>query len=228
MATKRTFIGRNVLVYITVVLTVILTTLLSPAPARAQGAACPPLPETYGRITFDTVNVTTAGEYNLWVRMRVKEANHKIQAQIGECAVKQMGVEGGATVNQWIWVNTTPTGQAVKATLAAGTTKLELAGDASSPNVDVDRILLVSGTCKPTLLGTNCVDDTPNPPPPPPPSGGGTKVGDINKDNKVDFLDLTLLMKNWHKPATAAQGDTDADGEITILDLSALITNWGQ
>lgn len=95
------------------------------------------------------------------------------------------------------------------------------------------------GTTPPPPPPTPTPTPTPDPPPPPPtpdptppppnPDPPPTpKIGDLNADDEVDFLDLTLLMKRFKQNATVAQGDFDNSGVIDILDLSQLISNWGQ
>lgn len=50
-------------------------------------------------------------------------------------------------------------------------------------------------------------------------------VGDLNKDNTVNVLDLSLLLANWGK---AGVGDINADGVVNVFDLSTLLNNWGK
>ena len=55
------------------------------------------------------------------------------------------------------------------------------------------------------------------------------KAGDINGDNAVNALDLSILATNWsHIGTTRAQGDLNGDGTVNALDLSILATNWGK
>jgi peptidoglycan/xylan/chitin deacetylase (PgdA/CDA1 family) len=56
-----------------------------------------------------------------------------------------------------------------------------------------------------------------------------TKAGDVNGDNLVNALDLSILATNWnHTGVTRAQGDLNGDGVVNALDLSILATNWGK
>ncbi|MCW1908366.1 MAG: polysaccharide deacetylase family protein [Candidatus Saccharibacteria bacterium] len=58
---------------------------------------------------------------------------------------------------------------------------------------------------------------------------GGGKAGDINGDNVINALDLSILASNWGKTGlTRAQGDLNGDGTANALDLSVLATNWGK
>lgn len=60
-----------------------------------------------------------------------------------------------------------------------------------------------------------------------PPTTG--KPGDVNGDNAVNALDLSVLATNWSRTgATRAQGDLNGDGTVNALDLSILATNWGK
>jgi len=52
-----------------------------------------------------------------------------------------------------------------------------------------------------------------------------TKTGDLNGDNKVDILDLSILLSKWGASGVAA--DINKDGVVNILDLSILLSNWG-
>ncbi len=52
--------------------------------------------------------------------------------------------------------------------------------------------------------------------------------GDINGDNAVSILDLSVMAGNWKNTnATYQQGDLNGDKAVNILDLSILGNNWG-
>jgi parallel beta-helix repeat protein len=63
--------------------------------------------------------------------------------------------------------------------------------------------------------------------PTPPPT---TKTGDLNNDNKVDVLDLSILLSNWDPTASKPKSiaDINNDNKVDVLDLSALLSNWGK
>ena len=65
------------------------------------------------------------------------------------------------------------------------------------------------------------VASSPPPPPPPPPR----KSGDVNRDNAVDLLDLSLIAGYWGK--NNGDADLNSDGTVDLLDLSILAANWG-
>lgn len=46
--------------------------------------------------------------------------------------------------------------------------------------------------------------------------------GDINQDGKVDFLDMSILLSDWGKTASAARADLNSDGIINAFDYSKL------
>jgi hypothetical protein len=48
-------------------------------------------------------------------------------------------------------------------------------------------------------------------------------AGDINRDQQVDGLDLTILLAGWGSPAADLNGDGTTDG----VDLTALLAAWG-
>ena len=51
-------------------------------------------------------------------------------------------------------------------------------------------------------------------------------AGDLNNDNTVNLLDLSILISDYG--TTNAAADINGDGHVNLLDLSALITNYGQ
>jgi fibronectin type 3 domain-containing protein len=52
------------------------------------------------------------------------------------------------------------------------------------------------------------------------------KIGDVNLDNSVDILDLSVLLSDWNTATPAA--DLNHDNTVNIYDLSILISNWGK
>ncbi len=55
--------------------------------------------------------------------------------------------------------------------------------------------------------------------------------GDINGDNAVDIIDLSVLLTNYGKSsssASAPSADINDDGTVNISDLSLLLSNFGQ
>lgn len=50
------------------------------------------------------------------------------------------------------------------------------------------------------------------------------RVGDINKDNKVDVQDLSYMLSNWGTNNPLA--DLNNNGTVNTLDLSILLSNW--
>ena len=79
-----------------------------------------------------------------------------------------------------------------------------------------------------------------------PPSGGGGGGGgggilvqpstlssaaqkvDTNKDNKVDMLDLVVVMANWNKNGAGNIADFNNDSKVDILDFVELLVNWSK
>jgi peptidoglycan/xylan/chitin deacetylase (PgdA/CDA1 family) len=54
------------------------------------------------------------------------------------------------------------------------------------------------------------------------------KQGDVNGDNAVDALDLSIVLSNWNKSGqTRGQGDLTGDGVVDALDLSMVLSKWG-
>ena len=52
-----------------------------------------------------------------------------------------------------------------------------------------------------------------------------TKPGDLNGDNQVNVLDMSILLSNYNTTNTIA--DINKDGIVNITDLSILLTNYG-
>lgn len=52
-----------------------------------------------------------------------------------------------------------------------------------------------------------------------------TKVADLNCDNQVNILDLSILLSRWN--TTDATSDLNHDGKVTVFDLSILLSKWG-
>jgi hypothetical protein len=52
-----------------------------------------------------------------------------------------------------------------------------------------------------------------------------TKPGDLNNDNQVNILDLSILLSNYATSNSIA--DINKDGTVNILDLSILLSNYG-
>lgn len=55
---------------------------------------------------------------------------------------------------------------------------------------------------------------------------GAAKSGDLNNDNVVDGLDLSVVLANWNKTTTT--GDLNNDNVVDGLDLSIVLANWGK
>lgn len=96
----------------------------------------------------------------------------------------------------------------------------------------------ISTTPAPTTVATNTPTPTKTPTPTPtrtptpttivsvtPTGTTCTKTGDLNCDNQVGILDLSILLSNWGTTSNTA--DINKDGTVTILDLSILLSNWG-
>lgn len=67
--------------------------------------------------------------------------------------------------------------------------------------------------------------DTPAPPPPP---AKIVKPGDINDDDGIDILDLSIFSNTWGQQSEENKSDFNNDGVVDIQDLSILASNWGK
>ncbi len=50
---------------------------------------------------------------------------------------------------------------------------------------------------------------------------------DINRDGRVDVVDLSMLLSNYGKTGLALPGDIDSSGSVGIIDLSMLLSGFG-
>lgn len=65
-------------------------------------------------------------------------------------------------------------------------------------------------------------------PPPPPPPPKPVKPGDINNDDAVDILDLSIFSNTWGAVEEENKSDLNNNGTVDIEDLSILASNWGK
>lgn len=73
---------------------------------------------------------------------------------------------------------------------------------------------------------------------PTPPAGGSApapapvvkpvKPGDVNLDDTVDILDLSIFSNSWGQAGPENKSDLNGDGVVDIQDLSVLASNWGK
>jgi endoglucanase len=61
-----------------------------------------------------------------------------------------------------------------------------------------------------------------------PPPAPAPKPGDCNSDNKVDVLDLSIVLAHYLQGATYSAGDLNNSGKVDVLDLSILLANFGK
>lgn len=59
-----------------------------------------------------------------------------------------------------------------------------------------------------------------------PTSLAATLPGDVNGDNVVNAIDLSLILSNWGKAAPVE--DLNHDGIVSIYDVSIVLSNWGK
>ena len=52
------------------------------------------------------------------------------------------------------------------------------------------------------------------------------KIGDSNRDGKIDIFDFNLLMVNWGNNPDNLLTDLDNNGKIDIFDFNLLMVNW--
>ena len=59
----------------------------------------------------------------------------------------------------------------------------------------------------------------------PTPTQNCAKQGDLNCDNQVGIIDLSILLSNWN--TTNSVADVNKDGQVNIFDLSIMLSRWG-
>jgi len=53
--------------------------------------------------------------------------------------------------------------------------------------------------------------------------------GDLNADNKIDVIDLSILLSNFNShPSPGTGADINGDGIVNVIDLSILLSNYGR
>lgn len=139
-------------------------TTTPPPPSSSCGTTTAPA-TTYGQVK-QSVNVTTAGTYRVWSRIKTAtSANNSYYFQVDNGCAFNVGDSTAIPVNTWTWVNyqQNNTSSFVDVTLTAGTHQLTYTG--READVQLDRVLLLSDTsCTPTGLGDDCANvDTVNP-----------------------------------------------------------------
>jgi hypothetical protein len=140
-------------------------------------------PTTYGQVT-QSVNVTTAGTYRVWSRIKAPDTTaNSYYFQVDNGCAYNVGDSASIPANTWTWVNYQDgtTSSTVDVTLTAGSHTLTYTG--KEANVQLDKVLLLTDTaCVPTNLGDNCAtsDTTPPTVSVTSPTGGSTVSGTVN------------------------------------------------
>jgi hypothetical protein len=55
-----------------------------------------------------------------------------------------------------------------------------------------------------------------------------TLDGDVNGDDKVDLVDLAIILMNYGLTGEDLEGDLDADGDVDLNDLAVVLANYGR
>lgn len=118
-------------------------------------------------------------------------------------------------------------------------------GDTSSVASDILTINAPTPTPVPTPTPTPIVIPTPTLEPTPVPTPVPTvlptpsatpvstatpmpgKVGDLNNDNKVNVIDLSMLLSKWNS-TEVTNADLNNDGRVNVIDLSMMLSQWGK
>ncbi|MDQ3065503.1 MAG: hypothetical protein M3Q36_04520 [bacterium] len=166
---------------------------------QTSSAACKTMPSDKGTVT-GSFDITKAGSYRVWVRMRAPDAtNNSLALQLDDGVLCNVNVgDSDLSENTWTWVDWKDGDSANKidVTLDAGTHSYKLAGREENVRVD-DIILIADGACVPSGIdGSNCssvVADQSG-------AGGTTSGGSINPESTVNspsnkyFFPIALLV----------------------------------
>ncbi len=85
-----------------------------------------------------------------------------------------------------------------------------------------------------TGSATSSVSVTLNNQPPPTPTPSPTTStkrpkGDLNSDDKINVIDLSILLSGFNsRPAPNTGADVNGDGVVNVIDLSILLSNYGR
>jgi hypothetical protein len=140
------------------------------SPHVAAVACSTPLPTTlpYGKVT-QSINVTTAGTYRVWSRIKASSAtNNSYYLQVDTGCPIVVGDDTGIPTGAWTWVNYRDASRTsfINVDLSVGTHQLQYVG--KEADVQLDRVILASDlTCVPTPLtgtGDNCANPDVTPP----------------------------------------------------------------
>lgn len=107
------------------------------------------------------LNAPATDTYQLWVRMKAADiSNNAVQADLNGTTYK-VG-DSAALTTSWTWVNyqNGDTNNKISLPLAQGDHTIKLT--AIEPGVQVDRIIIVKGSCVPNELGNNCTNLAPS------------------------------------------------------------------
>lgn len=128
-------------------------------------AACTPLGTAYGQTT-NSVNVTDAGSYHVYLRVKTSDSSvNTLNMQIDQTSCNLAMGGTALTANTWTWVdyqggNIT---NKLNVSLSAGNHSFVIAG--TGVGMQVDRIILSKDSgCVPTGTGDNCTIVAPTPP----------------------------------------------------------------
>lgn len=172
------------------------------------------MPPATNQSGTQSVSVATAGSYRLWARVKASAASNSFHLVIDNSCVLTVGDSTSIPAGSWAWVNyrdgltTTP----IDLTLAAGSHTLTYVN--REGQIDIDRVLLVSDKgCTPTETGANCSDAAPAP-----------LVGDVNGDNRVNAIDLSVVIT--HDGQNYPPADFNGDNTVGAADLAMLLAKW--
>ncbi len=67
------------------------------------------------------------------------------------------------------------------------------------------------------------------PPPEPTPITSKRPKGDLNADDKINVIDLSILLSGFNsRPSANTGADVNGDGVVNVIDLSILLSNYGK
>jgi len=145
------------------------------SPTPTPVFACPPSGLPAGGTAVIDVDLNQHANYKVWVQMMGKgESANSLWLQLDKLYCVKVGDFAGMPAGTWEWIdyqNGEPGNKIPTPLIGTGHHILKLIGNASEPDVAVDRILLmIDASCIPTGNGDACVGlvSTPTPTPVPP------------------------------------------------------------
>lgn len=205
--------------------------------ATGSAGTCLVSPPAGVGVATATINVSQAGYYFVWSRIRGQgDSSNSYYLQIDNSCLIDVGDQNGMPSNTWTWVNfqNGDSASTIISNLSSGAHTVKLIGREANTSLD-NLIFTTDATCSPTDTGSNCIAQTPvqpsaTPTPTPPPgrktasilvspsSGTYTQGQTFSVDVKVDGGGTAF---------NAAQANVTLSSSLQVTDLTIPATSSG-